>query len=914
MLGPRVRSALALSVALPFLVILSACMSGNGGGGGGGGQGKVTVGLGFAPGGSTTPTLVAGSTGTLTFIVDNIGGLASSGAITVSFPLTFNGNSTGVTFSSNGSGGTGWDCSGSTSTNVNCTTQAVVAPSASAPTLTVALNVAANASSFSTNPTITNTSNSADGQQTFILNVTVVLPPNVTIQKKHVGSDFVAGNTGQYAFTVSNTGNGAGNNVKVTDTLPTGLTYMSYTNGATSTGSGGLWACSAAGQAVTCTLASALNALTEATALTLTVTVASNANVTITNTAAITATNDTGTTGKSSTDIVSVVLPTGSVSLSITEPTGTSVTLGTNGTLNLIAVLQNFTTNQINWSVDGVQGGNAADGTITSTTMSGGAAIYTAPSSLPGTNNNVVTVAATAQDNPLATTSINITLVLNQNAALTGQFAFTMYGFQPSSLPFAAVGTFKANGDAAGTMSNIFIDTNVGATSTTSMFTSKSQWNGTYNMDSATHGIMHLSSQSNSAITVNISLVLNAAGTFGYFAENDSPAGNVGNGEFSKQDTSAFDTASGHISGSWIFRHGHGRLGQVTFAASTSTTATVNGQEDDSSGGHDVVSSGTLTLDSDGTGHGVITFPLVSASTTITESVYILGGATDDGMMYMINQGTGSGNTPTGLLAYQSTSSGYTAATAFPTNTVTAFAMLGENSAGHSSVYIGQLEPNTVLGDFNMGVDYNDGGIVQDAGNLTSGGVATSSMDAAGTGRGTMTMSVPSVNGTFQIPLVFYLRAPNAGFVMEYTSTGSENRAGVLRLQTTSVLNLANPTIALAGVNLTTPATVNGVSDFLMTAATSSGRGSITNGLEDISQVGGPAQFGVPFTASYVLGGGIDGPGVGNIGITTSATIFGSNEVFLVAANNGTVFGVPFYTGNAAQILDPPLMIISINP
>lgn len=873
----------------------------------------MTVGLGFAPGGSTTPTFVAGSTGALTFIVDNLGGLVSSGAITVSFPLTLNGNSTGVTFSSNGSGGAGWDCTASTSTNVSCTTEATVEPEASAPTLTVAVNMAANASSFTTSPTITNVGNSANGQQTFILNVTVVLPPNVTILKKHVGNNFVAGNTGQYSFTVSNTGNGGATNVKITDTLPAGLTYTSYTNGTTNTGSGGLWSCSAAGQAVTCALASSLSALTQATALAVTVTVASNANPTVANTADVTATNDTGATGKSSTDVVTVSLPNGSVSVTITEPTGTSVTLGTNGTLDLIAVLQNFTTNQINWSVNGTQGGNAADGIITSTTASGGTAVFTAPSSLPGTNNNVVTIAVTAQDNPLATTSISVTLVLNQNAALTGQFAFSMYGFQPNSLSFAAAGTFKANGDAAGTMSNIFMDTNIGATSTSSAFTSKSQWNGTYNMDSAMHGIMHLTLQSNSAITATVSIVLNAAGTFGYLAENDSPGGNVGNGEFSKQDTTSFDTATGHISGSWIFRHGHARLGQVTFASSTSTTATVNGQEDDNSGGHDSISGGTLTLDSDGSGHGVITFPLASAATTITESVYIVGGATSNGLMYMINQGTTSGNTPTGSLAYQSTSSGYSAATAFPTNTVTAFDMIGTNSAGHASVYIGQLEPNTFPGDLNMGVDYNDGGTVQDAGNLTGGGVATFTMDTAGTGRGTMTLTVPSVSGSFQIPLVFYLRAPNVGYLMEYSSSSNEARAGTFQLQTTSVLNLANPTIAFARVGFNTPATVNGISDFLMTAGTSSGRGSISNGLEDISQVGASAQFAVPFTASYVLGGGIDGPGVGNMGITTSATIFGSNEVFLVAADNGTIFGVPFYTGNASPILDPPLIVVSLD-
>lgn len=182
MFSQRLRPPLMFPLSVLLSLSLAACMGGGGhhggGGGGGGGGGNPNVALGFASGSTQSLALVAGSDGMLTFIVTNGGNLASSGSITVTFPLTNNGTATNVTFVAAGSGGTGWDCSGSTGTNVSCMTSASIQPGASAPTLMVVLHAAANAVAFPTQPTIVNAGNSNNGQQTYTLNVTVSAMPN----------------------------------------------------------------------------------------------------------------------------------------------------------------------------------------------------------------------------------------------------------------------------------------------------------------------------------------------------------------------------------------------------------------------------------------------------------------------------------------------------------------------------------------------------------------------------------------------------------------------------------------------------------------------------------------------------------------------------------------------------------------
>src|SRR5205814_2126914 len=133
---------------------------------------------------------------------------------------------------------------------VTCTNAAGLATGgASAITLTVAVGPAAA-------PNVTNSAsvsgpvsdpNPADNTST---DPTAVSPvADLSIAKSHTGS-FTVGQNGVYTLTVSNAGPSPSGALTVTDTLPAGLTFVSYT---------ALFrACGAVGQVVTCTNAAGL--------------------------------------------------------------------------------------------------------------------------------------------------------------------------------------------------------------------------------------------------------------------------------------------------------------------------------------------------------------------------------------------------------------------------------------------------------------------------------------------------------------------------------------------------------------------------------------------------------------------------------------------------------------------------------
>ena len=101
---------------------------------------------------------------------------------------------------------------------------------------------------------------------------------DLSVVKSHVGN-FTVGSNGSFTITVTNHTALAttANNIKVSDTLPAGLTYVS--------GVGAGWTC-VAGAPVVCTYAPALGSLAT-TSFTFTVAVASAAQPTATNTAVV---------------------------------------------------------------------------------------------------------------------------------------------------------------------------------------------------------------------------------------------------------------------------------------------------------------------------------------------------------------------------------------------------------------------------------------------------------------------------------------------------------------------------------------------------------------------------------------------------------------------------------------------------
>lgn len=140
-----------------------------------------------------------------------------------------------------------------------------------------------------------------------LMNQTMSIPnvptADLVITKSDSGN-FLVGSNGFYTLNITNNGpSSTSGTVTVSDTLPTGLTYV---NG---TGTG--WSCSAIGQAVTCTRAAAMTS-GESSSIVLTVAVGAGALPGVTNTATVTdagGTFDNVSGNNTSTDTTSVASP-----------------------------------------------------------------------------------------------------------------------------------------------------------------------------------------------------------------------------------------------------------------------------------------------------------------------------------------------------------------------------------------------------------------------------------------------------------------------------------------------------------------------------------------------------------------------------------------------------------------------------
>ena len=123
---------------------------------------------------------------------------------------------------------------------------------------------------------------------------------DLTIAKTHSGN-FTVGTNGVYTIAISNAGLAASAGLyTVTDTLPTGLTFVS--------GSGTGWTCSNAGQTVTCTNSTVIAASSSGNSITLTVLPATAGVPVVSNTATVSGGGDTDTTNNTTAD-VTVVAP-----------------------------------------------------------------------------------------------------------------------------------------------------------------------------------------------------------------------------------------------------------------------------------------------------------------------------------------------------------------------------------------------------------------------------------------------------------------------------------------------------------------------------------------------------------------------------------------------------------------------------
>ncbi len=256
----------------------------------------------------TPDPFIVGQNGTYTLTVNNIGGGATSGTVTVNDFLPFALTATAIT-------GAGWNCSTPPTQFITCTRSDVLNGTSSYPAITVTVSVNGGG------PSVTNTASVNGGGELNTLNdtasdLTNITAPVLAITESHTPEPFIAGQTGTYTINVSNTGKIATTGtVTVTDFLPSGLTATA--------GSGAGWTCSAlpATFFLTCTRSDSLAAGAAYPSLMITVAVV-NTPPTVTNTVSVTGGGDS--TGHSATDTANVNAPT----LTITKSHTGNFTVG----------------------------------------------------------------------------------------------------------------------------------------------------------------------------------------------------------------------------------------------------------------------------------------------------------------------------------------------------------------------------------------------------------------------------------------------------------------------------------------------------------------------------------------------------------------------------------------------------------
>jgi uncharacterized repeat protein (TIGR01451 family) len=171
--------------------------------------------------------------------------------------------------------GSGWSCSAAAQI-VTCTTGAVIAVGASAPPITINVNVAAHGQTTVTNNvTVAGGRDENPSNNSFQLMSTVNYP-NLSVSKIASPTTFTQGQNGAYTITENNIGSApSSGTITVTDTLDPNLRFVN------ATGSG--WSCSAAAQVVTCATSAVIAAVASASPITINVKVGATAPTTVTN-------------------------------------------------------------------------------------------------------------------------------------------------------------------------------------------------------------------------------------------------------------------------------------------------------------------------------------------------------------------------------------------------------------------------------------------------------------------------------------------------------------------------------------------------------------------------------------------------------------------------------------------------------
>lgn len=275
-----------------------------------------------------TGNFTAGVNNDFTITVDNQGPSTSPiGSVTVTDTLDED-------FTYVQTAGAGWDCNPPGNTTVICTNNAPIGlGGTSAITLTVLVDPIAKGSTTNTAEVSTTTPDSDLSDNISDNPVTIDSDVDLALAKGHVNPTFVAGNTEQYTFSVTNAGPSADSpSYTITDTLPTGVTFVSTEPGSLANCTG------ASGNTVVNCTGGAIGAGDPAQLTTINVLVGGSVSGTIDNSATVAApagTTDTNLANNTGSDNNLPIEP--NADLTIAKTPSTSMTAGATAQYTLTA-------------------------------------------------------------------------------------------------------------------------------------------------------------------------------------------------------------------------------------------------------------------------------------------------------------------------------------------------------------------------------------------------------------------------------------------------------------------------------------------------------------------------------------------------------------------------------------------------
>jgi len=235
----------------------------------------------------------AGSPLSFSITAFNAGPDATSGTVTIT--NTFPSGVTSFTFA-----GAGWSCGSLSGGAATCTNATTIAPSGSAPALTLSMTAPTSGPAVDTASVTSGTGDPNNGNNTASQSVTVVAQSDLNITKSGPASA-IAGQSIVYTVTVTNNGPSTASGVSVTDPTPAGLTFVSNSGACTT--------------AYPCSIGTMTNGQTAT--ITSTYTISPSASGTVTNTATVsTTTNDPTSANNTAVKSTSI---TGSADVAITK-------------------------------------------------------------------------------------------------------------------------------------------------------------------------------------------------------------------------------------------------------------------------------------------------------------------------------------------------------------------------------------------------------------------------------------------------------------------------------------------------------------------------------------------------------------------------------------------------------------------